>query len=198
MPSGKLQLVLLCLLAFLSLGIYGCVGTTETDQPYKPAMIVVLRHGEKPPEGNNLDAQGQERARALVNVFSTRPDLNAYGKPVVIYAMGPSPEDPSNRPVQTVLPTSQALGIPMVTHYTHLQYADVAREIYNTPSYQGRTVIICWEHHVIPDLIKSLGVHHGPKKWDGRVFDQFWIVRFPGGVPTLSIEPQNALPSDSR
>ena len=194
---------LLVLILVLCAGIFtGCVGSPATDQPFRPAMIVLLRHGEKPlppePEGINLSAKGRERAQALVNVFKTRPELNVNGKPVVIYAMGPGGNDGSHRPMQTIEPTSKALGIPMISRYTHEEYPDVARQIFANPSYQGRTVIICWEHHVIPEFAKSLGVHHPPAKWHGDVFDIFWIITYPDGKAVLTQLPERALPGDTQ
>lgn len=34
-----------------------------------PAQIIIIRHAEKPPEGNQLSIKGMERAAALIPFF---------------------------------------------------------------------------------------------------------------------------------
>ena len=51
---------------FLSLGIAQSALAT-------PAEIIILRHGEKPTYGNDLNKQGKERARELVDFFKKDP-----------------------------------------------------------------------------------------------------------------------------
>ncbi len=189
---------LIAAVLFLLLGgLVGCA-QEKIQRTYTPGMVVILRHGEKPdPEGVNLSARGRERAQALVEVFKGRADLNVNGKPVVIYAMGPGGDDDSRRPVETMEPTSRILGIPMVTRYTHLEYAQVAKEVFGNPAYEGKTVVVCWEHHVIPELAKAFGVEKVPQ-WHGKVFDQFWLVTYPvpGREAQLKVVGEQALPGD--
>jgi hypothetical protein len=188
---------LICLMLLgLSVCFMGCV-QEKVSGPYRPGMVVILRHGEKPdPEGVDLSERGRQRAQALVNVFKERPELNVNGKPVVIYAMLPGGNDDSRRPMQTVEPTSKALGIPMVTTYTHLEYEQMVKAIFENPAYVGKTVVVCWEHHVIPDMARAFGVKKPPGKWHGDVFDRFWVITYPGGEARMIVAPELALPGD--
>src|SRR5665213_1161111 len=75
-----------------------------------PAQIVIIRHGEKPKSGPDLDARGYQRAHALVGFFEKNPAMLRFGRPVAIYAMAPKTQvDPSDdegslRAIETVQP----------------------------------------------------------------------------------------------
>jgi hypothetical protein len=193
--AGVKVFIAAALLVMMS-GLLGC-GQEKIERVYTPGLVVILRHGEKPETGPELSARGRERAAALVEVFRTRPELNVNGKPAVIYAMKPGGDDMSRRPMETVEPTSKALGIPMVTRYTHLEYDKVVREVFGTPAYEGKTVVVCWEHHVIPDLAKAFGVKKAPE-WHGKVFDEFWLVTYEGEEAKLTVVGEGALAGDRR
>ncbi len=103
-----MRYVFMLVLMLLAGGLTGCA-QEKIERTHTPGMVVILRHGEKPtPEGVDLSARGEERARALVEAFKSRPELNVNGKPVVIYAMGPGGDDESQRPMKTMEPTAQA------------------------------------------------------------------------------------------
>ena len=54
-----------------------------------PAQVVIIRHGEKPAEGNGLNARGFQRAAALPQFFQNNPTVTAFGPAAAIYAMKP-------------------------------------------------------------------------------------------------------------
>ena len=70
-----------------------------------PAQVVLIRHGEKPKQGNELNQQGCERAFLLPDFFKNNPIVNAYGGPAGFFAMAPKSQDSSVRAVQTLVPT---------------------------------------------------------------------------------------------
>lgn len=51
------------------------------------------------------------------------------------------------------------------------------------PSYEGKMVLIAWEHRIIPEIAEEFGVMNAPKKWPGEVFDRLWVIDFEGGKP---------------
>src|SRR5271156_394646 len=99
-------------------GIYGAFQTfaAQSEQD-KGETIVLVRHGEKPPQGlGQLTCKGLNRALALPDVLIKR-----YGKPDFIYAPNPSIQvtDRSNtsysyvRPLVTIEPTAIRLAMPV-------------------------------------------------------------------------------------
>ena len=175
-----------------------------------PAQVVIIRHGEKPAVGNQVTPQGCERAYSLPRFFDISAAVNAYGRPVAIYAQTPNKDDGSIRPSETVAPTAAEWGLNVNSNYTHKQYQAMADEILSSPDYDGKTVVIAWEHDAIPDLAQALGApNSAPSDWPGDVFDQAWILNYnsgsslerkpikPGVSASLSIVPEYVLPTDN-
>jgi hypothetical protein len=163
-----------------------------------PAEIVIIRHGEKPKKGDELSQQGCERAYTLPQFFESSPVVNAYGRPVAIYASQPDHAGSSMRPAETITPTAEAMGIEVQDPVTRLDYGPIVQDIMNNPSYNGRTVLISWEHDAIPGLVEALGVKvpNSDQKWPDDVFDEAWILTF-SGKANLQIIPENVLPGDN-
>jgi hypothetical protein len=163
-----------------------------------PAQVIIIRHGEKPSTGNELSPQGFQRADALVGFFEHNPAVTQYGAPVAIYAMDPKDADGSLRPIETVTPLANALGLTIDHDYVKDQLPALVSDIMANPAYDGKMVLICWEHKVIPTLVQDFGWSAAPDAWSGSVFDQAWVLDFDGGkVSSFQIVPEHLLPGDS-
>jgi hypothetical protein len=163
-----------------------------------PAQVIIIRHAEKPSTGNELNAQGWRRANALVGFFEKNPAVTRYGTPVAIYAMDPGDEDGSERPIQTVTPLAKDLGLAIQHPFPKNDLDKLVKAVLENPDYNQHMVLICWEHHVIPDLVETFGWEDAPKKWPGSVFDQAWVLDFSQDqVVSFQDVPENVLPGDS-
>jgi hypothetical protein len=163
-----------------------------------PAQILIIRHGEKPDTGADLSPIGEKRAAALVRFFTTDPSVTEFGTPVAIYAAEPQSEGSSMRPIETVTPLAEALGIKINTVYTKSHPKKLVADILNSPGYDGKTVLICWVHDAIPAIVKALGVKPVPDEWPSAEFDRVWKINFVNGNPSSVIDlPQHVLPGDS-
>ncbi len=166
-----------------------------------PAQVIIIRHAEKPPKGSNfLNTKGMERAQALMPYFLNTAELLEYGAPIAIYAQKPIPDNPSHRPIQTCEPTAQALKLKVLTPYSHDEYATLVKEILKNPLYNGKMVLICWEHHAIPQIAKQFGVEEDLKPWPANVFDRTWVITFndDGSVKSFKNLPQRLMYGDSK
>jgi hypothetical protein len=163
-----------------------------------PTQVLIIRHGEKPAQGNDLSAKGEERAKALVSYFETSPEVTQYGTPVAIYAMAPDDsEDPSRRPIETVTPLADSLGLKILTPFARDEVKDLADEILSNPKYDGKMVLICWEHKKIDKLTHELGVDPEPDEWPDDVFNQVWEIDYSQGqVSHFRQYSQHVLPGD--
>jgi hypothetical protein len=162
-----------------------------------PAQVIVIRHGEKPPSGADLDDQGYQRAQALVAFFEHNPAVTQFGTPAAIYAMNPKDTGGSMRPIETVTPTAQALGLTIDHDYTRKQIPQLVKDILGNPAYDGKTVLICWEHTVIPSIVDAFGWTSAPQNWAGNSFDRAWILTFTGDKVTgFTDAPEHVLPGD--
>ncbi len=167
-----------------------------------PSQVLIIRHGEKPGEPStdspadspDLSTQGYERAASLaVYVPAT------FGKPDVLFATQASKN--SNRPVETITPLANTLGLTINDNYADDDYATLATALLTEPEYAGKLVLICWHHGKIPELTSALGGLPPTGHWKGHVFDRVWQIDYPvngatTGLPVTDI-PQKLMYGDS-
>jgi len=164
-----------------------------------PAQVFIIRHAEKPPEGTGLSLKGKERAAALVPYFMETKELIINGTPVAIYAMAAPKEDSSVRAIETVRKLADELKITLNTNYVRDNFKKMVEDIKSNSQYHGKTVLICWEHDVIPDMARSFGALQAPFRWQSEVFDKIWIINFDvaTGRSVFQNIPQRLLFGDS-
>ncbi|MBC7457881.1 MAG: histidine phosphatase family protein [Bdellovibrionaceae bacterium] len=163
-----------------------------------PAQIILIRHGEKPDIGDELSSQGWERAKALPNLFK-RAEFKQYGDPVALYAMNKKGKQGSIRAIQTLKYVSDYFKLAVNTNYTRDEVSNLVDDIKKNHKYDGKMIIICWEHKVLIDIAVELGVQQ-PLSWPEDQFDRAWILDFnsSGQFETFRNLPQQILPSDSK
>lgn len=183
--------------SLLALAAAGLALTWTVLAPAAPAQIIFLRHAEKPPTGAELNAQGWARARALPTLFENDPRVREHGAPVAIFAGAPAKPGGSVRSIETIQATGQALGVAVDTAITRDEISKLVRAIMDNPAYEGKTVVVCWEHKRIPDMLKAFGWTTGPNRWDDAVFDRLWFLDFADGKPVRFRDlPQKLMPGD--
>ena len=164
----------------------------------QPAQVIIIRHAEKPAEGSELSLSGREQAAALVPYFLETPEVLEFKTPVAIFAQDPKKETSSLRSIETVGPLADALHLKIDKDYLRDDYAKMVEEIKHRKEYDGRTVLICWEHKVIPEIAKAFGVEDAPTKWPGAVFDQTWVITLKENkAPVLKVFHQKLMYGDS-
>ncbi|WP_162943997.1 MULTISPECIES: histidine phosphatase family protein [unclassified Rhizobium] len=148
-----------------------------------PVKILVMRHAEKPddPGDPNLSAAGQARAKALAAWYP-----ESFGPPDFIFAATPSKH--SERPVQTVQPLAEALGIELCTSYADENYGALAYTLLSKPKLEGKAILVCWHHGNIPGLMRALGALEGsyPDPWAPTVFNLVLATDFLSDGPKVS------------
>lgn len=162
-----------------------------------PSALVLLRHGEKPAQGDGLSAQGWARAQALPVFFRTRPEVTRFGAPAALFAMAPSGPGGSVRAVETLRYVSAAFGVPVQSQFVRDDIQALVNLIVQDHSLDGRLVVICWEHQVLGEIAGLLGVRPQPS-YDGASFDRAWILTpTPTGKMNFEDVPERVLPGDS-
>jgi hypothetical protein len=174
-----------------------------------PDKIIIIRHGEKPPplgvtiegdpDAKSLSVRGWVRAGALVAYFAPPGGAPAAAAvPDVIYAS--SPAGPSRRPLQTVAPLAEKLGLQPKTRLTKGDEKALAAAVLA----EGGTVLICWQHEQIPDIVRHLTSGASsplevPRDWPDDRFDVVWVLTRtaePGEPWRFSQVPQRLLAGD--
>ena len=164
-----------------------------------PARILIIRHGEKTGDRNDihLSVRGFQRARALSQLFVRQPQLLTYGKPVALIAFN-NQFDGSVRGIETATPLSKVLGLNLITSFSPDHTADVSQFIYGNSAFNQKMVMLVWRHSNIQDLAIQLGLRNAPG-WDKDTFDRIWQIDYnpQGGVSSFKDIPQHMLPGDS-
>ncbi len=172
-----------------------------------PAQVILIRHAEKQETGPELSEPGFKRAQELVKFFKNEPAVGRYGAPVVIYAAAPKNEGGSIRSIQTVTPLARALGLRIDDSFTRGQTNKLARDIMENPAYDGRMVLVCWQHTNLPAAALALAEYNNssqavhaaiPLAWPDQAFDRVWLLDLSGGkVVSFKNIPKRLLPGDS-
>lgn len=156
-----------------------------------PAQVIIIRHAEKPAEGNELNEQGWQRAHALPAFFAK------FERPVALFAGAPNKPGGSIRSIQTLMPLAEQLGMSIHTEIKKLEISTLVNVVLSTKEFDGRTVVICWEHSVIPAMVKLFGATTAPDFWADEVYDRAWILKFTSDGVTFENIPEHVLPQDT-
>jgi len=187
-----------------------------------PSVVCIIRHAEKqkktellkdgqervvykkngqPVYTQNLSLKGWERAYALAPYFTNKNESMPYGKPVALFAPSLGEKDRSLRPLQTLTPLSHLLHIPVQQPFAPEQYAQLVEQITTTTEYDGKFVLIAYEHEHIPSLAQAFGASSAPTSWKGDLFDRIWVIRFDEktkAVASFENLPQQLMYGDSQ
>jgi hypothetical protein len=175
-------------------------GDTPGQQPtaLANATVLLIRHAEKPTDGPDLSELGQKRAQAYVDYFQRLTLDGRPARPDAIFATKESKS--SNRPYETVQPLAQALGLTTQSDFKDDQFAEQAANLGNQV---GRTVLICWHHGMMPQLLQALGADPirllPDGKWPSNEFAWLIVLRFDaqGKLASQRRIEEHLLPQDS-
>ena len=90
----------------------------------------------------------------------------------------------SLRELQTVSPLANHItkmtkkDFPIYHPYAAEQYDQVASELLNNPEYQGKTILLCWDHYNIPHVVKALRVTQKFTPTAENVFDTVYVMHY--------------------
>jgi len=161
--------------------------------PQPPVTILIIRHGEKPADARiDLSPTGFKRAALLPDLFV--PARANLPTPQTLIATHQSAH--SNRPVETVMPLSAALNLPIDDSVMNEDYAALAASLLSG-KYAGKVVLIAWHHGKIPALAKALGANPPATPWPEQQFDRIWRIDYGGGKAKLQDLPQKLMPGDT-
>ena len=140
----------------------------EINYDMTPKQILLMRHAEKPddPRDPHLSDGGQARAEKLAAYVPT--DL---GNPDFLFASAPSKH--SVRPIETITPLSNEIGVPIDSTIAEQDYPMLAQGLLTDPKFEGKLILICWHHGHIQGLASELGASgvNVPNPWDPSVFN---------------------------
>jgi len=167
--------------AGILLGLCGTASIYGNDAATGPknATVLIIRHADKkdPEEKSDpgLTLVGQDRAKKYVNYF--RPFLDGSGKLTINALFAAEDSETSQRPRLTLEPLAQATGLPLDASIKKEKIEKLVERL-KSGAYDGKTILICWHHGEIPDLLHLMGADAnallGGLKWPADVFG--WVV----------------------
>ena len=167
----------------------------------KHAVILVIRHAEKPDSGNGLSPAGKQRAQAYVRYFK---HFTVDSKPLKLdRLLATADTKESHRPRLTLAPLGKALGLRIDSQFKDKQTQQLANAVQSGAS--GQHVLICWHHGEIPQLVRALGADPGKllpeAKWPADVYGWVLQLRYDENGRLISDKTkrinENLMPGDS-
>jgi hypothetical protein len=135
-------------------------GDSESGRMPANLTIFIVRHAEKPTEGNDLAPEGVARAQEYIQYFQkqVKPD----GQPIrwnFLFASAES--DKSDRPFLTIQPLAEAIHVDIDTDFKNKHFDDLVKELRKNKAnkFDNANVLICWHHGEILDLASALGAN---------------------------------------
>jgi broad specificity phosphatase PhoE len=182
-----------------------------------PLIAMIIRHAEKPagggapkgvsadglPDPESLTPRGWQRAGALVGLFSPDPADQREPRlptPTHLFASQVGPQSSSRRPLETLEPLSERLGLTIDARFLKEELGQLAQAVRGTDG----VALISWEHHLIPSIANMLvgNTRTVPQIWPDDRFDVVWVIDLPAlgkpagfrQVPELLLSGDQAAP----
>lgn len=164
--------------------------SAQTNNASAIQKLVIIRHGEKPDNGDNLSCKGFNRSLQLPALL-----YNKFKTPTKIFvpAIDNKKSASQLRMLETITPFAVKYNLNIDSKYDVDDVQDLAASIMKTNGY----ALVVWEHAKIDNLVKALGVDTKGTKWADDDFDSIWIITFKNGKGTLSFDKENINPSDA-
>jgi hypothetical protein len=177
------------LLLLCSLGIFFCSEGQSSPTSSAGRKVIIIRHGEKPDDGDNLSCKGFNRAMQLPPVLYSK-----FGLPAAIYvpSLHTGKKTSTARMYQTVIPFAVKYNLTVNSKFDVDDVNGLAGALKQTEG----TSLVVWEHKNINDLAKALGVEE-KLKWDSDDFDSIWIVSFTASGATIKVDKEGLTPKDA-
>ena len=164
------------LLVVTALAVVGTATSRVATQgpPLANVEVLIIRHGEKPDSGKELNPAGVARSKAYVAFFK---NLKIAGQPVHLDHIFATAEGKnSDRERLTVEPLAKSLGLKVDDRFKNKAYDELAADI--AKHRYGHELLICWHHGNIPALVAALQGDSAKLfpsgKWPDDHFD--WLV----------------------
>ena len=167
----------------------GCDGKKHNGKgiPNDKLKVVIIRHGEKPKNGDNLSCQGQNRALQLPAVLHQKINVPGY---IFVPALEGDDSTKHSRMFQTISPFAIKYNVPINSKYSADENDKIAKSVFKKTG----TVLMVWEHSAIQRLASTLGVGN-PPQWEDADYDSIWMISYHDNKATLMMDKEGLSPS---
>jgi hypothetical protein len=162
---------------------------SDNRAPDHNLKVVIIRHGEKPKDGDNLSCQGQNRALQLPAVLHQKFNVPDY---IYVPALKGDESTKHSRMFQTISPFAIKYNVTINSKYNSNENEKIARSVLK----KSGVVLMVWDHSAIQSLASTLGIHSAPQ-WDDADFDSIWVISFDNGAAKLTTDSEGLTPSQT-
>ena len=159
-------------------------GQDSSERMPANLTIFIVRHAEKPAQGDGLAPEGTARAQAYVKYFQKQDKYD--GQPIRWDFLFASTESrKSNRPFLTLQPLAEAINLDINGEFENKHFQDLVDYLRRNKGHKfdNANVLICWHHGEVLKLASALGADantlpksaHWPKKWDQQAYG--WLLK---------------------
>ena len=175
------------LYSFLIFLIICCHPSSGQQSQVQLKRVIIIRHGEKPDQGDNLSCRGFNRALQLPDILNKK-----FGTPNYIFvpSINMGKKTSTARMYQTIVPFAIKYNLNINTKYDVDDVKGLGQDVLK----RDGTVLLVWEHKHIDNILKALGVQDA-SKWPDDDFDSIWIVSFQNGKAVLAKDKEGINPS---
>lgn len=174
------------LIAVFSVVFLSVTGFAQTDKP--DLKVYIIRHGEKPKEGDNLTCKGLNRSLQLPAVLKNKMGIPDY---ILVPSLSAKEKTKHARMFETVVPFAVKYNLSINSSHANEDYDDIAHDVLSKKG----IVLMVWEHKALTGIIKALGVKQ-ELHWADDDFDSMWIVTIANGQATLKLDKEGLHPKD--
>lgn len=178
---------LLWLLLPFAILIICCHPSSGQAGPSLLKRVIIIRHGEKPDQGDNLSCQGFNRSLQLPNVLNQKFGIPNY---IFVPSINTGKKTSTARMYQTIVPFAVKYNLNINTKYDVNDTKDLAQDVLQ----RDGTVLLVWEHKHIDNILRALGVNNSDK-WPDDDFDSIWIINFQNGSAVLTKDKEGIHPA---
>ena len=164
------------------------------------STILIIRHAEKTSSGPNLSPLGEKRSARYVQFFKA---YDVESRPLHLDALFAAKDSSSSsRPRLTLVPLSKSLSKPVNTDFKSGSADDFVQKLRGR-EYTGKTILVCWRHGEIPDMLRAFGADPAVLlpggKWPDDVFG--WLVELhldrTGSLKSIKLLNEKLMPGDT-
>jgi len=149
--------------------------------------IIIIRHGEKQEQYENLNCMGLNRSLKLINVLNKKIGVPDY---IYIPSIGNGKKTMRSRMFQTISPFAIKYNVSINSGFSGEDFDGLVNDLKGKKG----TVLFVWDHANIVALAKALGVRAKKLNWSDADFDSMWIITGKSKDRVLTIDKEGIVP----
>ena len=161
---------------------------SHSQRQSDPLKVVIIRHGEKPKTGDNLNCQGLNRSNLIPAMI-----VSKFGIPAFSYVPSLSADSATKhaRMFQTITPLAVKYNLTINSKFAGKDSTGLVNDILK----RYGTVLVVWDHKSILPIIHAFGINDPLLKWYEDDYDSIWIITFDNNIARLSKDKEDLNPA---